>query len=131
MRYPDSVGGGSSVLFRRPIGRNFKSRILLPKFANFFSFRKMSSKSAVFSHWSSNRERMGSKLQFETTVLETSKRCKTSATNRILIAHPVQISWGFGNGENILPNPVDPAEYFAPYKLTIFIFDFILCVQCW
>ena len=64
----------------------------------------MKSKSAVFSHWFSDWDRMGSKLQFETTVLKTSKRCKTFDTNRILISHPVQAVWGFENGENIWPN---------------------------
>ena len=106
MRYPDSVRGGNYILFRSSIDRSSKSRILLSKFVDFFSFRKMRSKSAVFSHQFSNRDRMGSKLQFETSVQRTSKRRKTSATSRILIYHPVQVLWGFENGENISPNPV-------------------------
>ena len=92
------------ILLRRSIDWSLESRILL-SFLNFFSFQKMSSKSAVLSHLSSNRDRMGSKLKFETTVLKTSQQCKSSATNRILTSHPVQILWGLESGENILPNP--------------------------
>ena len=54
---------------------------------------------------------MGSKLQFETTVLETSKQCKTFATKRILISHPVQVLWGFENEENISPHSVQITGY--------------------
>ena len=58
-------------------------------------------------------DRMGSKLQFKTTVLKTSKQCKTSAANRILISHPTQVLWGFENGKNILPNLVESADSHA------------------
>ena len=49
----------------------------------------------------------GSEVQFEITVLKRSNLCKTSAASRMLMSHPVKVSWAFENRENMLPNPVD------------------------
>ena len=54
-----------------------------------------------------SREAKAAELRFETSVWKTYIWNKTRATNRILISYLVTILCGLGNGENILPQPVE------------------------
>ena len=52
-----------------------------------------------------------SEPRLETPALKTTKQYKALAEDLVSISYSVQISWAFGNGKRVLPNPVFQGRY--------------------